>query len=91
MKQFKYLDNFITQLALRQSEFIMMRDQMLTAKVGAMSKQHTLNQALRYEQLLARIDELGKVTCALIEINDLEEKAVFDVGHLEAYLRQKSV
>jgi len=74
MKRLEYLNELINLLSSRQSRFIELRDQLLSQPKVQLPKKR-LEQALRYEQLIGRIGELGRTIEALIDVTNLEKAA----------------
>jgi len=68
---FKHLNELVLRLAARQTRYLELRDQMLLRK-SKIPKQK-LDQALQYEQLLARIGELDHIIEHIIHAANLDQ------------------
>ena len=70
-QMFKHLNELVLRLAARQTRYLELRDQMLLRK-SKIPKQK-LDQALQYEQLLARIGELDHIIEHIIHAANLDQ------------------
>ena len=70
--RFKYMNNLINLLADRQAGYVKQRD-LLLSQPRANNYNEKVEQALRYEQLTARITELDLVVENLIHALNLEQ------------------